>query len=358
MPKKFLFSTQLLTWFDTHGRKNLPWQKKITPYRVWVSEIMLQQTQVETVIPYFERFMQHFPSLASLAQADIDEVLHLWTGLGYYTRARNLHKCANAIANHYAGKFPSSVNELVQLPGIGASTAAAISSIAFEQADAILDGNVKRVLARFHAVPGWPGNSHVAKELWQHAQHHMPSNRCRDYTQAIMDLGATVCKRSKPLCERCPMNTRCQAYDEEAIDQYPGRKPKKKQPIKACQMLIIRNPLGEIALYKRPNQGIWGGLWSLPEIDIHENPESYVITQFGRLKGKPKPLTNEPIKHVFSHFTLMIHPVELQLAKHTGGVTEAGSFLWYNLDSPQKLGLAAPVKKLIHPLKKRDGSRP
>jgi len=252
---RFVFSKALLTWFDKYGRKNLPWQKNINAYRVWVSEIMLQQTQVETVIPYYERFMQRFPTVSDLAKADIDEVLHLWTGLGYYARARNLHKCAITVSSEQSEKFPNTADELAELPGIGPSTAAAISSIAYQKPDAILDGNVKRVLTRFFAIEGWPGNKKVETELWKQAKALMPKTRCRDYTQAIMDLGATLCKRSKPDCENCPIASECQAKALGAQLEFPHKKPKKERPVKHCQMLLIQNPQGEIALYQRPPSG-------------------------------------------------------------------------------------------------------
>lgn len=348
MPARFNFAKQLLTWFDQHGRFNLPWQQSITPYRVWVSEIMLQQTQVDTVIPYFERFMQRFPTVQKLAQADIDEVLHLWTGLGYYARARNLHKCAQTVVNQHDAIFPNDLDALQNLPGIGPSTAAAISSIAFEQAHAILDGNVKRVLTRFFAIEGWPGKKDVESELWQKARELMPQKRCRDYTQAIMDLGATLCTRSKPACERCPMQKACLAYARSEQNRFPCSKPKKTNPTKECQMLLIYNQQSEIALLQRPPTGIWGGLWSLPELTMDELPEDYVNEHFGRIKRSEElPV----VKHVFSHYTLMIHPKALWLdtkATTFKQVKELPAQLWYNPHFPHELGLAAPVKKLIH----------
>ena len=224
------FSKQLLKWYDVHGRKNLPWQHPITPYRVWLSEVMLQQTQVDTVIPYFEKFVNTYPDVQSLAAAPIDHVLHLWTGLGYYARARNLHKCAIAVCENYQGQFPADQNELASLPGIGRSTAAAIASIAFEQPTAILDGNVKRVLARQYAVEGWPGNKKVENQLWDIAEDYMPQTRCRDYTQAIMDLGATLCTRSKPQCLLCPVNQNCIAKQTGNPTDFPVKNQKKRNP--------------------------------------------------------------------------------------------------------------------------------
>ena len=342
--KTFDFAQALLTWFDSHGRKNLPWQKPITPYRVWLSEIMLQQTQVETVIPYFERFLENFPSIDKLASAKQDDVLHLWTGLGYYARARNLHKCAQVVMEQYKGTFPKKLEQLVELPGIGPSTAAAIASIAFKKPTAILDGNVKRVLARFHAIDTWPGDSKTTKILWAHADEHMPKERCADYTQAIMDLGATLCTRSKPQCNICPMHTPCQARIQNRTAELPKRKPAKAKPTKHTQMLIILNTHGSILLEQRPQTGIWGGLWSLPELHTDKDALEHVSQTYGDvLSCRP----HKEIKHVFSHYTLKIAPISLQLKQSINIVCEGKQALWYSLEEPQRLGLAAPVKKLL-----------
>ncbi|WP_019603804.1 A/G-specific adenine glycosylase [Teredinibacter turnerae] len=338
------FADRLLAWFDDHGRKNLPWQHPITPYRVWLSEIMLQQTQVETVIPYFERFVAKFNGFASLAEAPLDEVLHLWTGLGYYARARNLHRCAQQVVAQHGGDMPSDMAELEQLPGIGRSTAAAIASIAFEQPCAILDGNVKRVLARYHAVEGWPGKAAVHDALWQFAEKHMPRERCRDYTQAIMDLGATLCTRASPQCEICPMRRGCKAKKTGQPQNFPGKKPRKILPVKTVQMLIMRNPQGQVLLLQRPPTGIWGGLWSFPEIETGTDCESHIAAQFGRVQH----LTRWPVmRHTFSHYHLDIAPVVADLLPRPQNVAEADARVWYNLKNPPALGLAAPVKKLL-----------
>lgn len=345
MTKKTVFSDQLLQWFDHHGRKNLPWQRPITPYRTWVSEIMLQQTQVDTVIPYFLRFLKTFPTVEALANAPQDEVLHLWTGLGYYARARNLHKCAQIISQELYGVFPQDIDSLAALPGIGPSTAAAISSIAFNQPTAILDGNVKRVLARIFAVHGWPGNKKVENLLWQHAHSLMPQTRCNDYTQAIMDLGATLCTRARPKCESCPVMTHCQSFAASLQHTLPEKKPKKKIPTKDICMLLIRNQVGQVLLEKRAQTGIWGGLWSLPESDTETDAQANLIHRFGR------PLTTHSfakIKHTFSHYHLQIHALTAQLDKTSSQqIMDTEHNLWYNLDDPQALGLAAPVKKLL-----------
>lgn len=348
------FSRAVLTWFDKHGRKTLPWQQGITPYRVWLSEIMLQQTQVTTVIPYFERFVARFPDVASLAAAPIDDVLHLWTGLGYYARARNLHRCAQAVVRDYAGEFPDSVEALAELPGIGRSTAGAIVSIAFKQRAAILDGNVKRVLARHHAVGGWPGEANTLKTLWTHAETHTPKKRVNDYTQAMMDLGATLCTRSKPACERCPVMSTCVAYATGKVSVYPGKKPKKTLPEKTVQLLMLRNPSGDILLQQRPPQGIWGGLWSFPEIALDMDAEGYAEDRFGKVVASE---TWDAYRHTFSHYHLDITPVLIQLKKTPTNIAEAHQTLWYNPHQPGTIGLAAPVKKLLEKLAEFDPRR-
>ena len=336
------FAERLLEWFDQHGRHDLPWQHPITPYRVWVSEIMLQQTQVDTVVGYFQRFIARFGELQQLADAPVDEVLHLWTGLGYYARARNLHRAAQQIRDQYAGEFPSDVAALTRLPGIGESTAAAITSIAFNQPTAILDGNVKRVLARHAAVPDWPGKPAVQKQLWQIARARMPASRCRDYTQAIMDLGATLCTRARARCADCPVQADCQAFNADAVALYPGRKPAKIKPSKPAFMLLAQSPLG-VLLEQRPPTGIWGGLWCLPQFDTLEALESYTQRT---LKADFQPEHWAGWRHSFSHYHLDITPVHLVLSEAPARLGEPGH-LWYNPREPQAVGLAAPVKTLL-----------
>ena len=344
MARNFSFSTAVLHWFDHSGRKHLPWQQDITPYRVWLSEIMLQQTQVSTVIPYFEKFTHKFPDVESLASAPIDDVLALWTGLGYYTRARNLHRTAKIISSEYQSLFPDDVETLIGFPGIGRSTAAAIISIAYNKKAAILDGNVKRVLARFHAVAGWPGENAVAKILWQHAEDHTPKKRAGDYTQAMMDLGATVCTRRKPRCDNCPLRTHCEAYWQDSIALYPGRKNNKSLPVKAVQMLMIRNPVGEILLQQRPPTGLWGGLWCLPEIAVTDN-----IADNCKKLCDQKPRVQEiwpAWRHSFSHYHLDITPVLLELPKISATINEPG-WRWINPAQSHTLGLPAPLVRLL-----------
>ncbi len=303
-----VFAARVLSWFDDHGRKDLPWQQNINPYRVWVSEIMLQQTQVQTVIPYFERFMQSFPDLASLADANIDAVLQHWSGLGYYARARNLHRAAQSIRDDHNGIFPSTFDDVVDLPGIGRSTAAAILAISTGERHAILDGNVKRVLARHSAVAGWPGKTEVVDRLWSLAEENTPASRVDDYTQAIMDLGATLCTRSKPRCDSCPVAADCLARQADTIDQYPGRKPKKIKPLRQTIMIIAIND-GAVFLERRPPTGIWGGLWSLPEVEnIDEWCQRTLDQQADQIEQR------DVLRHSFSHFDLDIRPVVVRVA--------------------------------------------
>lgn len=338
-------SKRVLQWFDHSGRKDLPWQQDINPYRVWVSEIMLQQTQVSTVIPYFLRFMEELPTVTALAAASEDQVLHLWTGLGYYSRARNLHKTARLVCDEYQGEFPNNVEQLSDLPGIGRSTAGAIVSIAFQLPAAILDGNVKRVLARFHAIEGWPGQTAVLKNLWQVAEAHAPTQRVADYSQAMMDLGATLCTRSKPACPLCPLNKDCSAHKLGTQLELPGKKPRKKLPVKTTQMLIIKNADDELLLEKRPPTGIWGGLWVFPQIATEENASQYCKDTLGQA-----PLTIDRwdnYRHTFSHYHLEISPVVITLKTAPLIVMEADQQLWYNLHQPATIGLAAPIKKLM-----------
>ncbi len=341
------FSTAVLAWFDTHGRKDLPWQQNPTPYRVWVSEIMLQQTQVATVIPYFERFMERFPDVAALATAPQDQVLHLWTGLGYYARARNLHKTAQCIHEELGDRFPSSVDELESLPGIGRSTAGAIAALSMNQHAAILDGNVKRVLTRHFAISGWPDQTHTKKQLWDIAEQLTPQDRVADYTQAMMDLGATLCVRSKPSCDSCPLNQSCQALSTDTIAMYPGKKPKKALPTKTTAMFIVRNKQDAVLLEKRPPNGIWGSLYSLPEGDPSA-PSATIANQTYLLSQGE---TLAPIRHTFSHYHLDITPIQIW-ASQQKQVAENGRWLWYPLDHSHEVGLAAPVKKLLSSLSK------
>jgi A/G-specific adenine glycosylase len=336
------FQQHILAWCDQKGRKDLPWQEDMTPYRVWLSETMLQQTQVTTVIPYFNAFVEKFPTMESLAQAPVDEVLHRWSGLGYYARARNLHKTAQLIVEQ--GRFPDTLEELIALPGIGISTAGAILSIAFKKSHPILDGNVKRVLTRFKAVSGWPGNSQVNKELWAISAHLTPVDRAADYTQAMMDLGATICTRSKPACEDCPLESHCLARITGTVSLLPTPKPAKRLVVKQLVFLLLSNNLNRILLEKRPPTGIWGGLWSLPEFDSIESAQNWCLTKNMTIADSQTLATR---RHTFSHYHLDYTPVLMKTDNPTNFVMEAGQTVWYNAEQINTLGLPAPIKLLL-----------
>lgn len=336
------FSAAVLAWFDQHGRKDLPWQQNKTPYRVWLSEIMLQQTQVATVIPYYQRFLAELPDVQALAAAPADQVLHLWTGLGYYSRARNLHQAARQVVSEHAGEFPQDLEALMALPGIGRSTAGAIASLSMGLRAPILDGNVKRVLARYHAVRGWTGSTAVQKQLWGLAERYTPEARVADYTQAMMDLGATLCSRSKPSCLLCPLRKGCEARALGTPTAFPEPKPRKQLPVRTCLMPFLRNPDGNIWLQRRPDSGLWGGLWCPPEFnDQHELADW--LQQQGLQVRQQQDMS--PLRHTFSHFHLDIQPLLIEV-NQAAGVAEPGQ-VWYNLRQPTPLGLAAPVKKLL-----------
>jgi A/G-specific adenine glycosylase len=340
------FADRLLAWFDRHGRKDLPWQQNRTPYRVWVSEIMLQQTQVATVIPYFERFMARFPDAAALADARVDDVLALWSGLGYYSRARNLHAAAQQIRDQHSGRFPETLDEVTALKGVGPSTAGAILSQALGQRHPILDGNVKRVLTRHEAVAGWPGRSEVERRLWAMALERTPAERCADYTQAIMDLGATLCTVRRPACDRCPVAEDCRARAERNPTAYPEPKARKAIPVRAATLLLVTNPAGEVLLWRRPPAGIWGGLWSLPELEPGETLDAWCARQGTRAAAvEPWP----GLRHTFSHFHLDISPLRVRV-EGTGSVMEPDGAVWYKAVHCEQLGLPAPIRRLLQGL--------
>tara|TARA_R110001592_G_scaffold7032_2_gene39434 strand:- start:359 stop:1441 length:1083 start_codon:yes stop_codon:yes gene_type:complete len=353
--KDHYFSEQLLAWFDKHGRKDLPWQQDKTPYRVWVSEIMLQQTQVSSVIEYYQRFMQSFPSIESLAEAEEDKVLEHWAGLGYYARARNLHKTAKIVVNELNRYFPNSLEEIVKLPGIGRSTAGAILSIAFKQSACILDGNVKRVLCRFHGIKTWPGEKQTENHLWALAEQHTPAKRNDDYTQAIMDLGATCCTRSKPKCEHCPFTESCLAFEKGMQTQLPKSKAKKAIPQKETWVALIEHE-GKILLEKRPPTGIWGSLYSLPEFNAeltHPEAHTAIETRF-KIKLNLDEM-HDSIQHTFSHFKLEMKPLKLSLLRQELSeqiqIKEASQFHWYDKSQLHTIGLPAPIAKYLKSLK-------
>ena len=341
---KNTFSSQILTWFDQYGRKDLPWQRNQDPYRIWISEIMLQQTRVETVIPYYEKFMKRFPNVTQLATAQIDEVLHYWTGLGYYARARNLHKAAKHICAERHSEFPQAFAEVIALPGVGRSTAAAILALSFNQSHAILDGNVKRVLARVFAVEGWPGERKVEMQLWKHAEALLPQKHISKYTQAMMDIGATLCTRSKPTCASCPITTNCAAYKQQRQHEFPTPKPSRGLPQREAVVAIVQSRDGAVWLEKRPPVGIWGGLYSFPEFPDEPAMHTWLSNTWKTKRAKASSLAT--ITHTFSHYRLHMYPKLIHLDKKPIGVMEDDLGVWYKAPT-QKIGLAAPVQKTL-----------
>ena len=339
------FATAVLDWFDRHGRTDLPWQQQPTPYRVWVSEIMLQQTQVGVVIPYFERFMTRFPDLAALAAAEQDDVLHLWSGLGYYARARNLHRAAQTVAERHRGELPTDIDTLQTLPGIGRSTAGAILSLALGQHHPILDGNCKRVLARCFGVDGWPGRSAVLKELWRLAEALTPADGVGRFNQAMMDLGATLCTRSTPECQRCPLTERCVGLRQGNPVAYPAPKPKRSNPVRRTRMLLVIDPNGRVLLERRPPSGLWGGLWTPPELTSDRDAHDWCHTQLGiggaRLEIRPRR------RHTFSHFELDFEPLLAWLRTPPAVVADSATRAWIDPAAPGNIGLPAPIRRLL-----------
>ncbi len=343
------FAGRLLRWWDRHGRKDLPWQRRPSPYRVWVSEIMLQQTQVATVVPYYMRFMKRFPSLKRLAEAPLDEVLACWSGLGYYARGRNLQRAAQLIRRRHQGRFPDQLEALMALPGIGRSTAGATLALSGNQPHAILDGNVKRILSRHGAIPGWPGQAAVEKRLWQLAQLHLETRRCADYTQALMDLGATWCLPREPHCGDCPVRGDCRALALDQVVRFPGKKTRAPLPVRKIVFAIARNSDGKVLLEQRPARGIWGALWCFPEASSIAQARRLCRNRLGlRIHGQQPMAT---IRHTFSHFQLHITPLLLHTDTTGQAVLEGESLLWYNLAEAPALGLAAPVSRLLNSLK-------
>ncbi len=340
-PLKQDFARRLIAWQRTHGRHELPWQGGMDPYPIWLSEIMLQQTQVETVIPYYLRFLARFPDIASLAAAAEEEVMAHWAGLGYYTRARNLHAAARQVVSAHAGRFPREVDAILALPGIGRSTAAAIAVCAFGRRSAILDGNVKRVLARVFGVEGWPGDKAVENRLWALAEELLPESGIRAYTQGLMDLGATLCTRSRPRCGDCPFTDECMANHQGSQAELPGTRPRKVLPQRETAMLVLVHA-GEVLLEKRPAPGIWGGLWSLPECPVRDDPRAAAQRLgYAGETGQPLPI----LVHCFTHFRLTIRPWRLDVAR----CVQAGEpgRLWLALDDMDGAALPTPVRKIL-----------
>ncbi|MEZ5439031.1 MAG: A/G-specific adenine glycosylase [Lysobacteraceae bacterium] len=341
------FASRLLAWHREHGRHDLPWQHPRTPYRVWLSEIMLQQTQVATVIGYFQRFVDALPDLHALAEADLDDVLALWSGLGYYSRARNLHRAAQLCMTEHRGELPTDIESLQALPGIGRSTAGAILSQAHGQRVAILDGNVKRLLCRYHGVEGWPGSTAVQKRLWSLAESHLPDDCVADYTQAQMDLGATVCRRQRTACDACPLSTDCVACRDGIVDQLPERKPSKHLPTRGTVMLLVEDRIGRILLLRRPPTGVWAGLWSLPEAIDETAASEWIGQRFREATPRTAPAA---FKHTFSHYRLNIAPRRWQIGKPSQLIAEADEQRWINRSELDAIGLPQPVRRLIESL--------
>lgn len=346
---------RLIAWQRLHGRHGLPWQQTRDPYRVWLSEIMLQQTQVAAVIDYYTRFLKKFPTVKKLAQATTPEVMAQWAGLGYYARARNLHACAQRVVNDWGGNFPETADELVTLPGIGPSTAAAIAAFCFGERSAILDGNVKRVIARHAGIEGDPSTRAVEQQLWSVAREQLPSSRvCQNdlsamatYTQGLMDLGATLCTRSGPRCQDCPIRSDCVAHREGRTDELPTARARKVLPERTVGMLIAYQA-GHVLLEERPQSGIWGGLWSLPEFDATA-PSTDVCASLGLQPLKAERLP--AFLHVFTHYRLTIAPQLVHVAEpHRPAVLKSrtkSSLHWIKIASLDSKGLPAPIRKLL-----------
>lgn len=339
------FSIRILNWFKSHGRHDLPWQKNSNAYRVYLSEIMLQQTQVITVIGYYERFLKAFPTIESLAAASNDEVLALWSGLGYYARARNLHTTAQIICNEFDGRFPDSLEAMQNLPGIGKSTAAAVLTFALGQSHAILDANVKRVLSRHYEIEGWSGAAATLKQLWLISKTLTPAINTPEYNQAMMDMGATICTRSKPKCTKCCLIGSCLAYKNDSWSKYPKPKPKKKKPFKEAYLVLFKYK--ETALLeKRAETGIWGGLWSLPEFNSQKSAYDWLQNASNHFELKRVSLYKKELLHRFSHYDFMIHLVVYK-AKHLNNQVRENNYTMASHDMLTKVGLPAPIKTLL-----------
>jgi len=340
------FAARLLDWFDRHGRHDLPWQHPRDPYRAWISETMLQQTQVATVVPYFLRFVEAFPDLRALAEAPIDRVLALWSGLGYYSRARRLHQAAQACVRDHGGELPRDFDALLALPGIGRSTAGAILAQAHGQRLPILDGNVRRVLCRHRGARGWPGSAAVQQRLWRIAEEALPAERLADYTQALMDLGATVCRPSSPRCTDCPLREDCVALREGLVDALPERRPAKALPEREVHALVVRDGEGRTLLQRRPAAGVWACLWSLPEADTPEQAQSWLRrhAHAGGCEILP------PIRHAFSHYRLRIQPLLWREARAHPAIADNDDLRWQARDALAELGMPSPIRKLLEGL--------
>ena len=345
------FAARVVAWQRKHGRRDLPWQASRDPYRIWLSEVMLQQTQVATVLPYFTRFVAAFPTVAALAAAPLARVLERWSGLGYYRRAHHLHAAARAVVERHGGRFPQDAATLATLPGIGRSTAAAIAAFACGERGAILDGNVKRVLARHRGIDGWPGEPKVEARLWAAAETLLPrEDDCArdpatigDYTQGMMDLGATVCARVRPRCDRCPVRDNCIARTEARIASLPTPRPRKTLPRRAVTILLLERK-GTILLEQRPPVGIWSGLWSLPELGLDADIAAHVSSRFGVAADSMQKLAS--VAHAFTHFALTMHPVRVRVNPHPC-VAEVPSVAWFAIDDAIAAAIPAPIRRLL-----------
>ena len=342
-----VFANAIIAWQKQHGRHDLPWQNTTDPYAIWVSEIMLQQTQVAAVIGYYGSFMRRFPTIAALANASQEEVLQSWSGLGYYSRARNLHNAAQKIVDDFGGVFPASFDDILSLPGIGRSTGAAISTFALTAPQPILDGNVKRVFARHFNIAGYTGAPKIAQQLWQIAERENPHDNSVAYTQGLMDLGATLCTRTKPKCPACPVNASCLALAKNLVSTLPTPKPRKIILEKSTTMLVILYQ-NEVLLEKRPQTGIWAGLWSLPEIDVAEIATEAAFTQFG-IESEPEE-TLPIVNHAFTHFKLQITPQPLHVVKQTPRVKQSNC-IWLPIDEAISAAIPTPVRNILQILK-------
>jgi A/G-specific adenine glycosylase len=339
-------AARLLAWFDNHGRHDLPWQHPRSAYRVWISETMLQQTQVAVVVPYFQRFISALPDLAALASAPADQVFALWSGLGYYSRARRLQEASQICMREHAGELPSDFDALLALPGIGRSTAGAILSLAYGLPYAILDGNVRRVLCRHRGMHGWPGSTATQKRLWQIAEQQLPNARFADYTQAQMDLGATVCTPVAPDCRSCPLHVDCVALHENTIAQLPERKPAKALPEREIYALIARDLDGRTLMQRRPPVGVWASLWSLPEAQSID--AAMLWLQRHAHTDTFEPL--QSIRHTFSHFRLRIHPLLWRNARSSDTIGDTADLRWQPSETLEEIGLPSPIRKLLESL--------
>lgn len=339
------FAAQLLAWFDIHGRHELPWQHPRSPYRVWLSEVMLQQTQVGVVAPYFQHFVEALPDLPALAAAPLDQVFALWSGLGYYSRARNLHRAAQVCVEQHAGELPQDFDALVALPGVGRSTAGAILAQAHGLRLPILDGNVRRLLCRYRGVRGWPGEAAVQKQLWSIAELLLPSTRLADYTQALMDFGATVCTRSKPVCASCPLRADCVAFNEDLVSQLPQSRVGRILPTREAIVLLLRDGDDRVLLMRRPLGGVWASLWSLPEFATRDDAGFWLRRHARADMEQAEPL--QTIEHGFSHYRLRLHPLQWRDAQARHAIGDTDDLRWQAADQLDLVGLPAPIRKLL-----------